>query len=130
MKKNFSCIALITIVVALLSSCSGTINTVKYSVPEIKEQKKAYIISAENSQYIKFKFGAITPLGYVILPDDPAQKHEIIGNTDLVIKNEVEKYGVKAEIVKKGDELGEFDSPIAQIYPQTLAQNFILCPQQ
>lgn len=109
MKKNFSCIALITIVVALLSSCSGTINTVKYSVPEIKEQKKAYIISAENSQYIKFKFGAITPLGYVILPDDPAQEHEIIGNTDLVIKNEVEKYGVKAEIVKKEESLGDFD---------------------
>ncbi|WP_188221089.1 hypothetical protein [Flavobacterium pokkalii] len=109
MKKNFTCIGILTILIILLSSCSGTINTVKYSVPEIKEQKKAYIISAENSQYIKFKFGAITPLGYVILPDDPSKEHEIIGNTDLVIKNEVEKYGVQAEIVKKGDELGNFD---------------------
>lgn len=48
-------------------------------------------------------------VGYIILPDDSAKEHEIIGNTDLVIKNEVEKYRVKAEIVKKGDELGDFD---------------------
>lgn len=54
MKNNFTCIGIFTLVVTLLSSCSGTINTVKYSVPEIKEQKKAYIISAENSQYIQF----------------------------------------------------------------------------
>lgn len=110
MKKNFPCITLLTIIAALLSSCSGTINTVKYSVPEIKEQKKAYIISAENSQYIQFKPGVVLPMvGYIALPDDSSKEHEIIGKTDLVIKNEVEKYGVKAEIVKKGDELGDFD---------------------
>lgn len=110
MKRNFIYLPFLTAVIALLmSSCSGTINTVKYSVPEIKEQKKAYIVSAENSQYIKFKFGAITLGGYIILPDDPAQEHEIIGNTDLVIKNEVEKYGIKAEIVKKDDKLEDFD---------------------
>lgn len=110
MKKNFLYLALFTSVLAILiSSCAGTINTVKYSVTENKEQKKAYIISAENSQYIQFKFGAITPLGYIVLPDDPSKEHEVIGNTDLVIKNEVEKYGVKAEIIKKGDNLGDFD---------------------
>lgn len=110
MKNNFTCIGIFTLVVTLLSSCSGTINTVKYSVPEIKEQKKAYIISAENSQYIQFKPSVVLPMvGYIILPDDSAKEHEIIGNTDLVIKNEVEKYRVKAEIVKKGDELGDFD---------------------
>lgn len=110
MKKNFLYLALFTSVLTILiSSCAGTINTVKYSVTENKKQKKAYIISAENSQYIQFKFGAITPLGYIVLPDDPSKEHEVIGNTDLVIKNEVEKYGVKAEIIKKGDNLGDFD---------------------
>ncbi|MFA9188702.1 hypothetical protein AAGV33_15340 [Flavobacterium sp. FBOR7N2.3] len=111
MKKNFLYLPFLTAFSALLiSSCAGTINTVKYSVPEIKEQKKAYIISAENSQYIQFKPGVILPMvGYIVLPDDSSKEHEIIGNTDLVIKNEVEKYGIKAEIVKKGDKLGDFD---------------------
>jgi len=38
-----------------------------------------------------------------------SKEHEIIGNTDIVIKNEVEKYGIKAEIVKKDDKLEDFD---------------------
>ncbi len=94
----------------LISGCAGTINTVKFSVIENREQKKAYILSAENSQYVQFKPGIILPNGgYIVLPDDPSETHEVIGKTDLIIKKEVEKYGVKTEIVKKGDILGDFD---------------------
>ena len=109
--QRFIYLTLATSVFAILiSSCAGTINTVKNSVIENREQKKAYIISAENSQYIQFKPGIILPMGaYIVLPDDPSKKHEVIGNTDLIIKKEVEKYGVKTEIVKKGDILGDFD---------------------
>lgn len=99
-----------SILAILISSCAGTIKTTKYTVTETKEQKKVYIISAENSQYIQFKPGVILPMGgYIVLPDDPSKTHEVIGSTDLIIKNEVEKYGIKAEIVKKGDVLGDFD---------------------
>ena len=92
----------------LLSSCAGTINTVKQST-NLKPYAKAYIISAENSNYIKFKFGVITPYAYIVLPDDPAQKHDVIGNTDVVIKQELEKNGVHAEIGKKDDIPEGFD---------------------
>ena len=105
-----SYIFLLLISIILFSSCAGTINTTKYVVQENDAEKKVYIISAENSQYIKFKPGIILPMGaYIPLPDSPSKKHEVIGNTDLVIKKEVEKYGVKAEIVKKGDVLDDFD---------------------
>jgi hypothetical protein len=75
------------------------------------EYKKAVIVSAENSQYIQFKPGIpIIPLGvYVILPDGPAEKREVIGNTDKVIKSELEKYGIVAEIVNKGELPDDFD---------------------
>lgn len=86
----------------LFSSCAGTIQTIQ-TQQTIPDFKKAFIISPENSQYIKFKFGVITPFAYIVLPDDPAQKHEKIGNTDFVIKQELEKYGIKAEIGKEGD---------------------------
>lgn len=99
-----------SILATLIGGCAGTINTIKYSVAENLREKKVYIISAENSQYIQFKPGIIIPMGtYIILPDDPSNKHAVIGNTDLIIKNEIEKYGIKAEIVKKGDILGDFD---------------------
>jgi len=95
--------------VVLFSSCAGTINTVRH-VNEQSEYKKAVIVSAENSQYIHFKPGIIIPLGgYIVLPDDPAEKHEVIGNTDKVIKNELEKYGITAEIIKKGELPDDFD---------------------
>jgi hypothetical protein len=108
--KRFLYLAFLAILSITISSCSGTINTVKYSVPENIAQKKVYIVSAENSQYIQFKPGVVLPMvGYIVLPDDSSKEHEIIGNTDLVIKNEVEKYGIKAEIVKKDDKLEDFD---------------------
>ncbi|RDC64590.1 hypothetical protein [Adhaeribacter pallidiroseus] len=84
-----------------LYSCAGTTNTVIKTTPNTSNYTKAYIISAVNSQYIKFKFGAITPFGYIVLPDDSAQKHEVIGNTDFVIKKELEKIGISAEIGNK-----------------------------
>ena len=106
MKKNI----LLLVVVVSFCSCAGTINTVRH-VSKQPEYKKAVIVSAENSQYIQFKPGIpIIPLGvYVILPDDPAEKREVIGNTDKVIKNELEKYGIIAEIVNKGELPYDFD---------------------
>lgn len=89
--------------IILLYSCAGTIQTVRRFQQPITNYKKAYIVSADNSKYIKFKFGIITPYAYIVLPDDPAQKHEKIGNTDLVIAQELEKYGIKADIGQKGD---------------------------
>ncbi len=95
--------ALILFNIILLYSCAGTIQTVKQFQQPITNYTKAYIVSADNSQYIKFKFGVIIPYAYIVLPDDPAQKHEKIGNTDIVIKQELEKYGIKTDIGKEGD---------------------------
>ncbi len=92
----------------ILSSCAGTINTLKQTTGTL-QYKKAYVVSADNSNYIKFKFGAITPYGYIVLPDDPSQQHEVIGNTDIVIKQELEKYGIYSEIGKKDDIPTDFD---------------------
>jgi len=97
------------IVVVLFCSCAGTINTVRYINPQ-SEYRKAVIIASENSSYIQFKPGVFIPMGvYIVLPDDPAEKREVIGNTDKVIKQELEKYGILAEIVKKGEISEEFD---------------------
>ncbi len=114
MKKNISKKwilgrSFVCALVFLLCACAGTIKTVRYSNQSIVSYKKAFIVSAENSQYVKFKMGVITPFAYVVLPDDPARKHEVIGNTDVIIKNELEKYGISAEIGKKGDEPEDFD---------------------
>ncbi len=104
------CVTVSAFVLAVLcSGCAGTIDTVKYAPQENIEHKKVYIVSAQNSQYIQFRLGIILPIGYIVLPDDPSKEHEVIGNTDLVIKSELEKYGIKAEIVQQGDVLGEFD---------------------
>jgi hypothetical protein len=102
--KTLCCLLLLII----LSSCAGTINTIKHTTGG-SQHKKAYVVSAENSNYIKFKFGAITPYGYIILPDDPSQKHEVIGNTDIIIKQELEKYGIHSEIGRKDDIPSDFD---------------------
>lgn len=94
----------------LLCSCSGTIKTIRNSNQPIPENyKRAYIISNEDSQYIKFKFGVITPFGYLIPSDNPSEKSKIIGNTDSVIKRELEKYGINSVIGKKGDIPNNFD---------------------
>lgn len=92
-----------------LFSCAGTINTVRNGDPKTINNARAYIISAENSQYIKFKFGVITPFAYIVLPDDPAQEHKVIGNTDIVIKQELEKNGIYAKVGKKDDIPEGFD---------------------
>ena len=94
--------------ILLLNSCAGTINTVKHIDKQI-DYKKAVIVSAENSQYIQFNPGRLIPLGHIVLPDDSAKKHKVIGNTDEVIKRELEKYGIQAKILKKGDTIDEFD---------------------
>lgn len=95
--------------ILVLTGCGGTIQTAQYSPPANPEFRKAYIISTENSQYIKFKFGTITPFGYFVPVDDPAEKREVIGNTDTVIKQELEKHGIQSVIGKKGDLPEGFD---------------------
>lgn len=97
------------VILTIFSGCSGTIKTVSYSF-DSPSYKNAYIISPETSQYIKFKFGIITFNGYYLPPtDDPAVESKKIGNTDVVIKNELEKYGINAVIGKKGDTPEGFD---------------------
>lgn len=95
--------------ILILTNCAGTIKTTRQSQTTINTYKKAYIISAENSQYIKFKLGIITPFAYIIPADGPSQEHENIGNTDLVIKQELEKYGMNAIIGKEGEVPDDID---------------------
>ncbi len=72
MKKTILIISFILIIAFTVFGCAGTINTVKSPEKITKNYKKAYIISTDNSQYIKFKFGIITPFAYIIPSDDPA----------------------------------------------------------
>ena len=97
------------LIVLALSSCGGTIKTIQYPDVTKPEFKKAYIVSPENSQYIRFKFGTLTPMGYLPPVDDQAEESEVIGNTDAVIKQELEKYGIQSIIGKKGDTPEGFD---------------------
>jgi hypothetical protein len=93
----------------LLNSCAGTVNTTRH-VNKQSEYKKAVIVSAENSQYIQFKLGVTAAPGVYIPPQDgQAEKHEVIGNTDIAIKNELEKYGIISEIVEKGELPDDYD---------------------
>ena len=110
------------LVITILSGCAGTINTIKPKGQGPIQYTKAYIVSAEDSKYIKFKLGAITPYGYIVLPDDPAQKHEIIGNAAQVIKRELEKYNISTEIGKRGDVPEGFD--LVVIYYDTWRWDF------
>ena len=71
--------------------------------------------STDNSQYIQFKFGIITPFAYIIPSDDPSVKHDVIGTTAEVIKKELEKNGIIAEIGKNEDTPEGFDL-IVQYY--------------
>ena len=105
MKKLLQLLILTVIII----SCKGTINTVKYSENNFSKYKRAYIISSENSEYIKFKFGDFTYGGYLPPKDDPAEKMEVIGNTDTIIKRELEKRGIYSVIGKKGDIPENFD---------------------
>lgn len=93
----------------LFYSCAGTIYTLKISNIDTDKCKKAYIVARENSQYINFKFGIITPYAYIVIPDNNPSKTKVIGNTDLVIKQELEKYGFVVEIGKRGDNPKDID---------------------
>ncbi len=108
-------ISLLLIILLIFYGCAGTINTVKSSEQNTKNYKKAYIISTDNSQYIQFKFGIITPFAYIIPSDDPSVKHDVIGTTAEVIKKELEKNGIIAEIGKNEDTPEGFDL-IVQYY--------------
>lgn len=112
-KKNATKVLLLKLPIYVLLiglfSCAGTINTIRKTESKSINNARAYVISAENSQYIKFKFGVITPFAYIVLPDDPAQKHKAIGNTDITIKQELERNGIYAEIGKKDDIPEGFD---------------------
>lgn len=96
-------------IVLTFYNCKGTINTITYSEKKSANYKSAYIISSENSEYIKFKFGALSYGSYLPPKDDPAEKLKTIGNTDTIIKQELEKYGIYAVIGKKGDIPENFD---------------------
>lgn len=97
------------LITVVLCSCGGTVKTTQYPNQSTAEFKKAYIVSTENSQYIHFKFGKITPFGYLPPVDDPAEENEVIGNTDTVIQQELEKHGIESVIGKKGDMPEGFD---------------------
>lgn len=102
-------IIIFTLVVVILNSCGGTIDTVKYSKINSNDYKRAYIISSENSEYIKFKFGTLTYVGYIPPKDGKPEKTKTIGNTDTIIKKELEKYGIHAIIGKRNDIPENFD---------------------
>lgn len=93
----------ISVFLMLFTSCAGTINTVINPQHMPSQFKKAYIVSSDNSQYIHLKMGIIIPFAYIVPADDPAQSHAVIGNTAIVLKNELESYGIQTEIGKKGE---------------------------
>jgi hypothetical protein len=107
MKKTI--LGVFTLFSILILSCKGTINTVKYSENDLKKFKRAFIVSSDNSEYIKFKFGEFTYGSYIAPKDGKPEKVDIIGNTDTIIKRELEKRGIFAVIGKKGDEPENFD---------------------
>lgn len=92
-----------SITLLMVMGCAGTIHTISYTNKQEVKFKKAYIVTPENSEYIKFRMGIIVPFAYIQLPDNPAEKHPVIGNTDQVIKRELEKQGIPAVIGKRGD---------------------------
>lgn len=96
-----------------LKGCKGTINTIKYSKQNPNTYKNAYIIASEKSEYINFKFGRFSYGGYLPPIDDAPEVTKIIGNTDTIIKQELEKYGINAVIGKKGDQPANFDFIVA-----------------
>ncbi len=108
----------------LCIGCAGTIRTSKKEANlDFQNAKRAYIVSVENSNYIKFRFGVITPFAYIQLPDRPPEQHEVIGNTDLVIKQELEKYGINARIGKR-DDIPPVDIDFIFLYRDTWRWDF------
>ena len=113
---------LIFISILFIYSCAGTIRTIEVYNEMPREYKNAYIVLAQNSKYIKFKFGVITPTTYFPLPDHTAVVTQVIGNTDVVIKKELEKYGISAEIGQVGYLPGPYDLII--VYHDTWRWDF------
>jgi hypothetical protein len=109
LKKTIFKLTFFVFILITFYNCKGTINTVTYSNSKIKNYKNAYIISSENSEFIKFKFGELSYRSYLPPKDDPAEKLKKIGNTDTIIKQELEKYGIFSVIGKKGDTPENFD---------------------
>lgn len=63
----------------LCIGCAGTIRTSKKEgILHFQNARRAYIVSVENSDYIKFRFGVITPFAYIQLPDRVAEQHEVM----------------------------------------------------
>ncbi len=91
--------------------CAGKITTIKTPKADTSKFKKAFIISAENSQYIEFKFGSILAGGAYLPPvnDDPAKTTKVKGKTAEVIKEELSKYGVASIIGEKGSTPEDID---------------------
>ena len=108
-KRNIFKLTFFVFILITFYNFKGTISTVTYSNSKIKNYKSAYIISSENSEYIKFKFGELSYGGYLPPKDYPAEKLKRIGNTDTIIKRELEKYGILSIIGKKGDTPENFD---------------------
>lgn len=92
---KFQLIVVYAVLVVAFSSCAGTIHT--SGSLNSGAYKKAFIVAAHDSQYIKFKFL------YMYLGDHTPSAHEKIGNTDLVIKNELEKRGIYSVIGVDGE---------------------------
>ena len=90
------------ILILFLWNCAGTIHTNRLPGYDFKNFKKAYIVSAKNSQYIKFQFGILAGMTYIPPVNEQAESTEKIGNTDIVLKNELEKYGIVSVIGTEG----------------------------
>ena len=105
MPKKIICL----FIILLITGCAGTITTTKYTDPYHADFKKAYIISSENSGFIKFRFGIYH--SYIVVPEfnGPAEKVDPIGNTAEVIQRELENHGIHAVIGKRGDQPADFD---------------------
>lgn len=105
-------------------NCAGTIKTAKYTKDIIQAKyKKAYIVSSKYSEYIRPRLGTITPFGqYVPRPDEPPVKKEVIGNIAEVIKQELGKYGIFAEIGNENNLLTDHD--LIVVYKDTWRWDF------
>ncbi len=97
MKKNYKSISSIiaVVIIIIFSNCAGTINTVGSLKPS--QYQNAFIVSAQHSEYIKFKFL------YMYFGDNAPTSREKIGNTDLVIKSELDKRGINSVIGEDGE---------------------------
>jgi hypothetical protein len=88
----------------LIGSCAGTISVKKNQNDELNKIKKAFIVSAKNSKFIKIQFGTfIAGVGYIPPVDERAEEAAAVGKTDEIIKKELEKYNVISIIGNQGE---------------------------